>query len=756
MTAMDSGDNIALLANDPAQIELILSQIESLPVLPLIAAQLVELDIGNGSAVREIIQLIESDHGLSSRILSAVRRSNAGMTADTIERAVDTLGVGAVRNLALAFQILDLLVGFPGGMSSGFDIYGFWRHNLAVGCAARLLAELRPGTSTADHRPAPVPEDAFLCGLLHDVGKAALDRCFPKSYDRVVVKTEAEHGNIADVEREVFGIDHALAGRKLAMHWKLSGMIGECIWLHHHVPATTPRCIAYPQHVHLIELADRIVRHMAIGYSGNYAVDEPLSNVADAAGFSFQLIEKVMSMLPYVVESRAEMMGLNQLTSQEIHHEALARTNVELMRINASLTQNNRALHQRSRCLESLQALNKSMPDNATHEDVCRAALEAVELMLSDREVAVFGCSLGRSIVVVVSSGQGEEPARRKILPASSVGDLGQLSDRSGAWLRMSCLPSAMRDHLNTLFSNPPSWCWPILHERRFLGAIVLVGDMPSEADELLVALSNMLGIWLNAAESRWLAQRLTDEFTEINRRLLASQDEIAQMRSLAMVGHLAGGAAHELNNPLSVISGRAQMLDGEGMDEDVRRLAKVIAEHAHRASTIVSELMDFAKPSEPKPTEWSLAELLGEVRQGWLAKNILREEQFRLQISDGVDKVWADAIQIRMLFDEVVRNAVEAMENVTSKLLIVNCQVNLADGKIMVRIKDNGCGMSPEVLDRAMTPFFSYRPAGRGRGLGLSRAWRYAEINGGKIRLTSKLNEGTVVLVELPAVVGD
>ena len=104
------------------------------------------------------------------------------------------------------------------------------------------------------------------------------------------------------------------------------------------------------------------------------------------------------------------------------------------------------------------------------------------------------------------------------------------------------------------------------------------------------------------------------------------------------------------------------------------------------------------------------------------------------------------------MLFDEVIRNAIEAMREVPSPSLVVDCQADSTDERIVVKIHDIGCGMTPEVSERAMDPFFSHRSAGRGRGLGLSRAVRYAEINGGRIRLSSSLNQGTTVIVELPA----
>ena len=276
--------------------------------------------------------------------------------------------------------------------------------------------------------------------------------------------------------------------------------------------------------------------------------------------------------------------------------------------------------------------------------------------------------------------------------------------------------------------------------------------DPPRGADESLAALSDGIGLWLRGAESRAMARQLNEELAEMNRRLVASQSELARMRSLAMLGEMAAGAAHELNNPLAVISGRAQMLNREELGDEVRRNALPIAEHARRASAIVAELMDFAKPAPPVPTAWPLPELLAEIRRDWIAKPSLTEDQFRLELSDDVPDVRADASQIRRLFDEVIRNAIQAMRDTSEPRLIVNCPSHLADETVVIRIHDNGCGMTSDVLERATAPFFSHRPAGRGRGLGLSRAARYAEINGGRIRLSSEPGKGTVVSVELPA----
>jgi two-component system sporulation sensor kinase A len=138
-------------------------------------------------------------------------------------------------------------------------------------------------------------------------------------------------------------------------------------------------------------------------------------------------------------------------------------------------------------------------------------------------------------------------------------------------------------------------------------------------------------------------------------------------------------------------------------------------------------------------------------MRQEWLEKSKLSEKQFRLQLSENLPQIRADAAQTRMLFDAVLSNAVEAVENESDPQVAINCRGNLTDERIMIEVRDNGSGMSPEVLEQAITPFYSYRPAGRRRGLGLSRATRYAQINGGRIRLSSELNKGTTVFIELP-----
>lgn len=744
-------------ADAASQVELLLSRIESLPTLPVVATRLLELTSDDRSSAREVIELIESDQSLSARVLKAAGRADMGARVNTIQQAVVLLGFDAVQALVLSIQIFDTFpsrVENPPGETHRFDRQAFWKHSLATGCAAGLLAEALPAPPRGD-APAPKREEAFICGLLHDIGKVVLDACFPKSYDRVIQRVEALRTAIADCERGVFGIDHTLAGKRLAAHWRLPAMIRESIWLHHHTPTSTPTRIAYPLHVQVVQLADRLVRHMRIGYSGNHATESPLAESATALGLTQAGLDKVLAALPEALEERARAIGLDNITSKGVYQEALADANAELSRANQSLAALNRKLQQRSRGFEALRLLTGAASEHCLHEAVCGRAARALALVLPERRWALFATAAARRGLIVAGAGEPDEPVL-DIIPAPESAAMPASSGLRDSWYPAHLLPAPLLERLADLLGETCGWWWPIRGERAIIGGIVLGEVTPPRELEALTALAEGFAAGLLTVDARLAAEGVSEEMAEMNRRLVAATAEMTRMRSLAMVGEMAAGAAHELNNPLAVISGRAQLLSGATEDADAQRHGNLIAEHAHRASAIVNELMEFAKPAAPRPEAVDLTALLGEIRREWIEKGALTSETFVLDLPDYAPLVYADPGQVRKLFDELIRNSVDAMGQVDRPgRLIVNCRTDLSDDRVVIRLQDNGVGMEPEVAERAMTPFYSHKPAGRGRGLGLSRAVRYADINGGSIRLASSAGEGTAAFVELPRAAG-
>jgi len=136
----------------------------------------------------------------------------------------------------------------------------------------------------------------------------------------------------------------------------------------------------------------------------------------------------------------------------------------------------------------------------------------------------------------------------------------------------------------------------------------VIWGAAPGESQRLstqvqeLNALAHGWSLALRTAQIREEARNLSEQLADSNRRLHTAQNEILRTRTMLSVGEMASGAAHEMNNPLAVISGRSQLLATQLSDPKLKHAATLIHEQSHRLSEIITELMDFAKPAPPPP----------------------------------------------------------------------------------------------------------------------------------------------------------
>jgi signal transduction histidine kinase len=192
-------------------------------------------------------------------------------------------------------------------------------------------------------------------------------------------------------------------------------------------------------------------------------------------------------------------------------------------------------------------------------------------------------------------------------------------------------------------------------------------------------------------------------------------------------------------------------MLQGAVDDPNLKREIGVIDEHARRASEIISELLEYAKPDPPHGESIELTPALHRRSQRWQRLAPDKLVQIDLPISDANLRVFADRRQLEVALDAIVANAVAAYTREHVRV-IINSTSRPSDDTIVVSIGDSGCGMSPETAAHAFDPFFSHRPAGRGRGLGLSRAARLIELNRGRVWIDSAIGLGTTVHLALPA----
>ncbi len=231
-----------------------LREVSVLPTLPAVVGELGRRLASPDASAAEIAQLLACDQSLTARVL---RLANSAFYAPrepvrSPSQAVVMLGMSTVRAITLKASVFQA---FPIAQARPF-----WLHALGAACAARAVARLAGLT--------PV-DDAFVMGLLHDIGKLALAEHLPEPYARVRERVARDGGLLRDAELAELGCDHATAGRFLASHWSLPAEHRSAIGSHHDLGTCDEAHLPWAACVHV---ADILARCLLIGSGGDNAM----------------------------------------------------------------------------------------------------------------------------------------------------------------------------------------------------------------------------------------------------------------------------------------------------------------------------------------------------------------------------------------------------------------------------------------------------------------------------------------------------
>ncbi len=275
----------------------------------------------------------------------------------------------------------------------------------------------------------------------------------------------------------------------------------------------------------------------------------------------------------------------------------------------------------------------------------------------------------------------------------------------------------------------------------QMVGLAKRVGELQGELAKVRGQLSGQQGE-LTEAET------LAEDFAEVGRKA-TGRDEGKRLDTL--LAEVAAGAAHELNNPLAVIAGRSQMLAEAESDTEKKKVLEVIDEQAREASGIVSEFLEVAEPRKGKGKAADLVPIIRRLCVGLAGKAQANGAVVNCELAKDLPKAIIDAEMFEQSLLEILKNALESLGGKAGGLE-VRYEGAEAQEKLLLEVADSGIGMDAELAQMAFVPFFSRKAAGRGRGLGLSRAKAFIEANGGRLWLRSQPGRGTTVFVLLPA----
>jgi signal transduction histidine kinase len=238
------------------------------------------------------------------------------------------------------------------------------------------------------------------------------------------------------------------------------------------------------------------------------------------------------------------------------------------------------------------------------------------------------------------------------------------------------------------------------------------------------------------------------EELAEINARLQAAQAQLVQSEKLAAVGQLTAGIVHDVKNPLAVIKGMAEELGEEsGLDVYVIDGLKTIRESANKASTIVTDLLKFARQSTPQMEQRDVRQTIeASVR---LTEYLARKGKVEVDVEIPAETILVtyDAQQIEQVLINLITNAIQAMPDGG------NIKINLLseDNQVAITVTDNGVGIRERDIGRIFDPFFTTKPEGEGTGLGLSVSYGIVSRHGGSIDVQSRIGRGTTFTIVLP-----
>jgi len=560
-----------------------------------------------------------------------------------------------------------------------------WRNCVAISLAARSLAR-ESGDSD--------PDTLARAGLLSRLGCWAVAAVEPDWMVRwwnepdPRARRRREHADL--------GTDLGDLGRRLAESWECDPLVVEAAWLHRdrnlplHEIATEPKLLA------LVQEACR------------WAEQTPWSIDSRPTREAMPSDPQLPILIAEVQSRTGGAFGAGDATSFE---ERMTRQNASLrLRLSATITA-------RSSSERFLRTLADSRPDETAEEWTERAARS----WCSEPEVTaarvVWVDAAGRA------TGENTEPAPRTGEGAASPSP----GDR-----------------------RPPSLVLPLSIHGRTKAMLELWCDRRQPDLEHRLALAPERAAWQAWATKlidRALLERRTQSLAASLRSVVETEDTRLRQQKLAALAEFAAGAGHEINNPLAVVVGRAQLLLTRSEDPETTRSLQIILDQALRAHRILRDLIFVARPPILRRRKCRPAEILQMCLRGFQGECESRGIRLIDDVGESDANMVADPEALNHLAQILLRNAIQATPNGGK----IEVRSTIRDDELGWSFSVSGNGITPTEGAHLFDPFFCGRQAGRGLGLGLPRAARFIELVGGHVRWTSNPGHGTAFHVHLP-----
>ncbi len=679
--------------------------------MPQTLLKLLNLCQTDDAGMAELSDLIASDVGLMAKVLSIANSAayHRGGPKVGLMQALSTMGADMIKTLVISESVFQTFSAFP--HSSGTDLRGFWQHALTTAVMTRALAK---------KMAYPFVEEAYLAGLLHDVGRLALLAAAPNEYS---LNFRAKDDLVlCEVEQDTLQISHAEAGAWLIERWNLGPIIADSVLYHHENPSRLES--AHPL-VRMVHLADWLANH------------EPTEALEADAGALCGVD------MPFLATLVAEASGQVKKTAADLGLELPEKTSYDAPqaqhRVVAEVDPATQQLADQVRDMAITTAVGQSLANAQSDRQLMEMIRNNAHILLNLNDSLLFLTTESGQELLQISPQQVTGSAHELVIGLSSQTRFAQaIQSKTLLFL------GPERRHLNPVeerlmhaLNAECLVCVPISTTTQSVGMIV--GSIPPwRLSDLKKRERFLLSFGLQAALS---IQSATKVRVEMDRRIATVRQE-----------HLEDSrrVAHEVNNPLTIIKNYLSVLDGKlTRKEAVSEELSILKEEIDRVSNLVTEFAGGTPKTQGAVTEVTTV-IKDLVRLFTESKFLPASVNIVAVLPTGNTKVLGSSDILKQILINLLKNAIEAVPGGGHIEMINKGEVIRNDRRYAeISVKDSGPGIPPEVQTRLFSPVDSHKP-GQHRGIGLSIVHRLVEKLGGEISCQSS-SAGTVFTIHLP-----
>jgi HD-like signal output (HDOD) protein/signal transduction histidine kinase len=653
--------------------------IARLPAMPQILIKLIEHLQADDLGMQELAALIANDAGMTSKILGVANSSayHRATRAVGLEQSLIALGTDMIKTLVISESVFQTFNNFPQAGST--DLRGFWKNSLTAAVIARDLAK---------RMEYPHLEEAYLAGLLHNVGRLALLATAPKEY--AFNFTARDDEDLCAVEQRTLQITHAEAGAWLIERWHLDSFLADSV-LYHHEPSARLES-AHP----LI----RIVR-MAHLMSTHEPDDAAIADAARLCGLEQDDVDAIGANAASQVEKSAQHLGIDLAGADDIPTPpAYAPPALDPVRQRLSEEVRNLVL-----VSEVGQSFARQQGENGLLESMMRSARILFDF---DNTVVLLENPTGHALVGMPTGDQ--QRIAEFSIPLTRGGVVAEAAlERRLAFVKRDAQSLGLaEEQLFRMLGTDSLVCLPLVSGGRCLG--VMIGGLASwqvpdcqKRERFMQAFgSQAAGALETALSERGHARRqlahVAEEYREASRRVV-----------------------HEVNNPLSIIKNYLSVLDGKlAKREPVVGEMSILNEEIDRVGQLINGLADLQPTESARAT--NVARVVDDVLRLFRATEFVPPGvQIIVGAQDDAAEIEGDADILKQILVNLVKNAVEAL-GTSGRIEIANRGHVNRDRSLYIDlvVSDNGPGLSPDVLANLFSPVRSTKD-GAHHGLGLS-----------------------------------